>query len=95
MTTQGRIDIKKVRYQEDFTALDPHCDCYCCQNYTKAYLHHLFRCNEGFGTRLASIHNTRFLIHLMEDARRAIYENRFQDFKKETLASMPFDSRGF
>ena len=95
MTTQGRIDIKKVRYQEDFTALDPHCDCYCCQNYTKAYLHHLFRCNEGFGTRLASIHNTRFLIHLMEDARRAIYENRFQDFKDETLASMPFDSRGF
>lgn len=95
MTSQGRINIRKVCYKEDFTPLDPHCDCYCCRNYTKAYVHHLFRCNEGFGARLASIHNTRFLIRLMEEARRAIYANRFRDFKEEMLASMPFDDRGF
>lgn len=95
LTSQGRLDMKKVRYKEDFTPLDAQCDCYCCRNYTKAYLHHLLRCKEGFGIRLASIHNTRFLIRLIEEARAAIYADRFQDFKEETLAAMPFDERGF
>lgn len=95
MTSQGRLNIKKAMYKEDFTPVDPNCDCYCCRNYTKAYLNHLFRTEEGFGTRLASIHNIRFLIKLMEDARKAIREDRFLDFKKETLASMKFDERGF
>ncbi|NCB32719.1 MAG: tRNA guanosine(34) transglycosylase Tgt [Erysipelotrichia bacterium] len=95
MTKQGRINIRKAMYAEDFTPLDPTCDCYCCQNYTKAYLHHLFRTDEGFGTRLMSIHNLRFLLKLMEDARSAIREDRFNDFKKETLETMNFDSRGF
>ncbi|MCI2154595.1 MAG: tRNA guanosine(34) transglycosylase Tgt [Solobacterium sp.] len=95
MTSQGRINIKKAMYAEDFTPLDPECDCYCCRNYTKAYLNHLFRCQEGFGTRLMSIHNIRFLLRLMEDARTAIKEDRFNDFKEEKLKNMKFDSRGF
>jgi queuine tRNA-ribosyltransferase len=72
MTSQGRIDIKKAKYAADFTPLDPECDCYCCKNYTKAYLRHLHRSKEGFGTRLMSIHNLRFLIKLMEEVREAI-----------------------
>lgn len=95
MTSSGRINIKKAMYKEDFTPLDEKCDCYCCKNYTKAYLNHLCRTNEGFGTRLMSIHNTRFLIKLMEDARVAIKEDRFNDFKEETLSTMGFDERGF
>jgi queuine tRNA-ribosyltransferase len=95
MTSQGRINIRKAMYAEDFTTLDPQCDCYCCRNYTKAYLHHLFRTDEGFGTRLMSIHNLRYLIRLMEDARAAIKQDRYDDFKKETLAAMNFDQRGF
>ena len=95
MTSQGRINIRKAVYRDDFTTLDPLCDCYCCKNYTRAYLNHLFRCNEGFGTRLMSIHNVRFLIHLMEETRKAIREDRFDDFMKETLAEMKFDHRGF
>ncbi len=83
MTSQGRINIKRAEYADDFTPLDPECDCYCCKNYTKAYLRHLFRCNEGFGMRLMSLHNLRFLIHLMEDMRTAINEDRFLDFKNE------------
>lgn len=95
MTSAGRINIRKAMYKEDFTSLDPECDCYCCKNYTKAYLHHLFRADEGFGIRLMSIHNTRFLIKLMEDARTAIKQDRYNDFKAEKLASMKFDERGF
>lgn len=95
MTSQGRISIRKAIYKDDFTPLDPECDCYTCRNYTKAYLNHLQRTNEGFGTRLMSIHNLRYLVKLMEDARQAIKEDRFNDFKEETLAKMKFDHRGF
>lgn len=95
MTSEGRISIRKAIYKNDFTPLDTECDCYTCRNYTKAYLNHLQRTNEGFGTRLMSIHNLRFLVKLMEDARKAIKEDRFNDFKEETLAKMKFDHRGF
>ena len=95
MTSEGRTSIRKAIYKNDFTPLDPECDCYTCRNYTKAYLNHLQRTNEGFGTRLMSIHNLRFLVKLMQDARKAIKEDRFNDFKEETLAKMKFDHRGF
>lgn len=95
MTSEGRITISRAKYKEDFSPIDPQCGCYACRNYSKAYLNHLFRCKEGFGTRLASIHNIRFLIRLMEEARQAIREDRFNDFRNEKLASMKFDERGF
>ena len=98
MSSQGRISIKKQEYEYDFGPLDPECDCYTCKNYSRAYLRHLFRCNEGLGSRLLSIHNLRFLIRLMEDARQAIKEDRFLDFKNEFFARHnlnSIDSRGF
>ena len=95
MTSQGRINIKKNIYKHDFTPLDPECDCVCCRKYTKAYLNHLFRCNEGYGSRLLSIHNLRFLLKFMEDMRQAIAEDRFLEFKQETLSHYGFDERGF
>ncbi len=98
MTSQGRVNIRNQKYERDFTPLDPECDCETCRDYTKAYLRHLIRCNEGLGQRLLSIHNLRFLIKLTEDIRLAINEDRFQDFKddyfkKHKLNSI--DSRGF
>jgi queuine tRNA-ribosyltransferase len=95
LTSHGRINIKKSIYKDDFTPLDDQCDCYCCRNYTKAYLNHLFRCDEGFGTRLMSIHNIRFLIRLMEEIRQAINEDRYTEYMQAKLASMQFDERGF
>lgn len=83
MTSQGRINIKNKQYEYDFTPLDPECDCEACTQYTRAYLRHLFRTNEGFGTRLLSIHNLRYLLKLMEDIRQAIKEDRFLEFKQE------------
>jgi len=98
MSSQGRINIKKKEYEYDFTPLDPECDCYTCTHYTKAYLRHLFRENEGLGLRLLSIHNLRYLIHLMEQARQAIKEDRYGDFKEEYFQKHRLydaDARGF
>lgn len=94
MTSQGRINIRKAQYKEDFTPLDPECDCYTCKHYTKAYLHHLFMCNEEFGKRLNSIHNIRFLIKVVEGARKAIQEDRFKEYEEEILREYG-DIRGF
>ena len=94
MTSRGRVNIKNEKYKEDFTPLDDKCDCYCCKNYTKAYLRHLYICDETFGKRLLSIHNVRFLIHLVEQAREAIKEDRYKEFKEETLKEFG-DERGF
>ena len=94
MTSQGRINIRKAQYKEDFTPLDQECDCYTCKHYTKAYLHHLFMCNEEFGKRLNSIHNIRFLIKVVEGARKAIQEDRFKEYEEEILRKYG-DIRGF
>ncbi len=87
MTSNGRVNIRDAKYKEDFTSLDSNCDCYTCKNYTKAYLRHLYVSEEIFGKRLLSIHNVRFLISLMEKARKAIQEDRFGDFKAEIVRS--------
>ena len=64
----------------NLTPIEPKCDCYTCQHYTKAYLHHLMRCNEAFGATLLSIHNVRFLIHLTEQMREAIKNDCYAEF---------------
>ena len=94
MTHNGRVNIKNEKYKEDFTSLDDECDCYTCKNYTKAYLRHLYVSNETFGQRLMSIHNLRFLISIVEGARKAIKEDRFLEYKDEILKKYG-DSRGF
>lgn len=83
MTSKGRIIIKNKEYERDFTSLDPKCDCYCCRNFTKAYLRHLIKANEMLGYRLLSIHNVSFLVKLTEGIRQAIKEDRFLEFKKQ------------
>ncbi len=92
MTSEGRVNIKNKKYEEDFGPLDPACDCYSCKNYTRAYVRHLIRVNEGLGLRLASIHNLHFLISLMEDVRLAIREDRFLDFKNDYFEKFGYNS---
>ncbi len=94
MTSVGRVNIRDQKYEEDFTPLDADCDCYCCKNYTRAYLRHLYKCDEIFGKRLLSIHNIRFLIHMMEDAREAIKNDCFGDFKRNFLTRFN-EKKGF
>ena len=82
-TKYGKINIKNAKYKEDFTPVDETCDCYCCKNYTKAYIKHLINANETFGQRLLSIHNTRYLIKLAEELREAIKEDRILEYRDE------------
>lgn len=95
MTSEGRINIKRQIYARDFTPVDPLCDCECCQKYTRSYIHHLYRANEGLGNTLMSIHNLRFLIKIVEGAREAIKQDRFKAYKEEILNTYKFDERGF
>lgn len=85
---ENRINLKNARFAEDFTPLEDCCDCYACQNYTKAYIHHLMKCDETFGATLLSIHNIRFLIHLCEEMRTAIKEDRFEEFRQSFLKNL-------
>ncbi|NLM04619.1 MAG: tRNA guanosine(34) transglycosylase Tgt [Clostridiales bacterium] len=82
MTTYGRVVIKNAKYAEDFTSLDPECDCYTCKNYSRAYIRHLFKANEILGLRLLSYHNLYFLLKLMENIREAIKNDSLLDYKK-------------
>ncbi len=83
MTSHGRVNIKNAKYEEDFTPLDPECDCYCCRNYSRAYLRHLFKSDEIMSSMLLSEHNLHFLVRLAENIRQAIDEDRFAEFKQE------------
>ena len=82
---EKRINLKNARFKRDFSPIEADCDCYACKNYTKAYIHHLMRCDETFGATLLSIHNIRFLIRLCEQMRAAIMEDRFAAFREEFL----------
>ena len=84
-TPEGRVDITKARYAEQQGPLDETCDCYTCRDYSAAYLRHLFRAKELLGLRLASIHNLRFVLALMERIRASILEKRFDAFRRDFL----------
>ena len=82
LTHKGRLVVRNAEYARDFRPLEEGCTCYTCQNFTRAYLRHLFKAEEILGLELASIHNIHFLLRLMEEAREAIWEDRFPEFKK-------------
>ena len=83
-TKYGRLVIKNKEYELDDRPLDV-ADNYVCRNYTRAYIRHLFKANEMLGQRLATYHNIWFLINLMKEARKAIEEGRFKEFKEEFI----------
>ncbi len=85
-TPGGRADITKAQYREQQSPVQEGCDCYTCGHFSAAYLHHLFRARELLGLRLASIHNLRFVLRLMEEMRRAILEGTFPAFREQFLA---------
>lgn len=82
MTSQGRLVVKNAKYARDWRPIDEKCDCYTCQNYSRAYVRHLLKTDELLGLRLASIHNVRFLIHLMEQIREAIRNDNLLEFRE-------------
>ncbi len=82
-TSFGKMNIKKASFKEDTKPLDEECSCYTCQNFTRAYLSHLYRAKEITYNRLASIHNIHYYLNLMSEARSAILEDKWEEFREE------------
>ena len=85
-TLDGRINIKNAKYTHDFTPLMPECDCECCKNHTRAYLHHLFKTDEITAKVLASIHNEHFIVCTVDRIRNSLLDETFQDYKSAFLS---------
>jgi queuine tRNA-ribosyltransferase len=84
-TSGGVVRLRNARHREDPQPLDPACSCYTCRNYSRAYLHHLDRCNEILGPRLNTIHNLHYYLGLMARIRSAIETRRYAEFAAEFL----------
>jgi queuine tRNA-ribosyltransferase len=85
-TKQGNLSIKRAEFESDFSPIDETCHCKVCQQYSRAYLRHLFKNGEILWSMLASYHNLYFLHHLVLDARQAIADGRFAEFKAAFLS---------
>ena len=85
-THDGRVVVRNAKYAEDFSPLDPDCDCYACRNFSRAYIRHLFKAGEILALRLNSIHNIYFLTKMMEEMRSAIENDALLDWSNEFYA---------
>jgi queuine tRNA-ribosyltransferase len=86
-THGGRINIMNARYINDYSAIENGCGCYTCQHFSKAYINHLFRCNEILGATLASSHNVHFVVDTVNKIRTSLLDGSFMTFKKSFLNS--------
>lgn len=84
-TQSGRVNVDKASSKRVFEPLDPDCDCYTCQHYTRAYIHHLFKAHEILANTLATIHNERFTVRLVDDIRHSIEDGQYEAFRDEFL----------
>lgn len=85
-TNEEKVVIRNARYRNDSAPVDGNCDCYTCRNYSRAYLRHLFTAKEILAMILATIHNIRYYMRLMERIREAISDSRYAEFSKEFLS---------
>lgn len=86
LTREGRLNMRSARYAEDPLPVEVGCDCYTCQNFSRAYLRHLFKAEEILGLHLATLHNIRFMVRLMSDIRAAVQAGAYDQFRREFLA---------
>lgn len=86
-TRHGRLNLRNARYTADPLPVEPGCDCYTCQHFSRAYLRHLFKAEETLALHLATVHNVRFMVRLMEEIRNHIRAGTFNAFKAEFLAA--------
>ena len=93
MTMHGDLTIRNAQYKDDFSPVEEGCDCYCCRNYSRAYVRHLINTDEILGGRLLSIHNIRFLHRLAAKIKEAIYADRLLDFRDEFIAGYEFKNK--
>jgi len=92
-TSQGFVTIKSAIYKDDFSPLDPNCDCYTCKNFSKAYLRHLFNAREILAYELATIHNLRFYLNLVKEARKQILNDTFSFWKNKIINILSINTK--
>jgi queuine tRNA-ribosyltransferase len=92
-TSEGIITIKNAYYKDDFSPLDPNCDCYTCQNYTKAYLRHIYHAKEILAYELGTIHNLRFYLNLVREARKQILNDTFTEWKNRIINKLSINAK--
>lgn len=90
-TSTGAIKIKNAIHRHDKNPLDNECDCYTCQNFSRAYLHHLHKCGEMLSAQLNTIHNLRYYQNLMKGIRTAIENETFDEFVAAFYAKQGLD----
>ena len=88
-TRQGRINLRAAKYAADPRPIEPGCDCYACQRFSRAYLRHLLKVKEILGLRLATIHSLHFYLQLMAEMRESIVEGRCSSWRDGYLAALP------
>jgi len=87
-TSNGIVSIRNAKYKNDFSPLDSECECYTCENFTRAYLRHLFNTKEILGLELASIHNLSFYLKLVRNARKHIFAGDFLEWKAKEIKNI-------
>ncbi|MGC9326504.1 MAG: tRNA guanosine(34) transglycosylase Tgt [Candidatus Hinthialibacter sp.] len=92
LTWNGRVSVKQAQYREDKRPPDENCSCYCCRNYTRAYLRHLFQAGEILASRLATIHNLTFFQDFMKRCRLEIAQGTFYEFRRQWFQQHEKDS---
>jgi queuine tRNA-ribosyltransferase len=85
-TNEGPIRLRNACHRRDSRPVESDCPCYCCANFSRAYVHHLFQADEMLGPTLLSIHNIAFYLRLMTATRTALEEQRFAAFRMACLA---------
>ena len=83
-TRYGDIKLRNAKHKHDLRPLDESCDCYCCRNFSRAYLHHLQKVNEILGARLNTIHNLHYYLNLMKEIREALDQGNFNELREFT-----------
>ena len=92
-TSHGRVVVKNAIYSQDFSPVDPECDCYTCRQFSRAYLRHLFNAGELLAPYLATLHNITFYQRVMKEMRKAILDDRFSQWHSAFLSKLKGNDR--
>jgi queuine tRNA-ribosyltransferase len=87
-TGTGTLQVKAGRYKSDMRPVEEGCQCYCCRNFTRAYIRHLLNAGEILGVRLLTLHNIHVYMNFMERLRESIENNTFEDFRNRTKTEL-------
>ena len=91
-TRRGKLNMTNAQFKSDNGPVDTECSCYCCRNFSRAYMRHLFHAKEILALQLASLHNLSFYLWLVKEARQHILKNDFFRWKEEFIFRLQPDS---